>query len=566
MRGPTAPKDPTKKRPCLYIMLDKDVAGIPGQDGSCRDTNFMEGRLLEQIKGICGEVDEEILKLVEHTDGFVKLVHSIGISITASSEEEKKEFVDFTMQCYGKVDKYATGTNVKVSCPCNGEEVLILIEETGINEKDDIIGAFHFDFPGACKAASVTLKFYLNDGYTVPEIEVDPPIHWESDNYQKMIECSLLSLGNTMRLKRAIEKAKNGEEVAIAYIGGSITQGAGAKPIDKKSYAYLSYCGFCDLFTNDGGKNVNFIKAGVGGTPSELGVIRYEKEVTDFGRVKPDVVIVEFAVNDEGDETEGVCFESLVRKIAKADYEPAVILNFAVFMSEWNLENRLVPIGENYDLPMVSVKAAVVPQFSKDTVITKRQYFYDIFHPTNDGHKVMADCLIHLFQKADETEMPQKDSDFTKTPVKGNEFEDIILVDSTNIETYASDIINHGFDQTDTEIQYVERNQELTASPVLENGWAKIRGTKDAEFGMTVSCRNIILVSKDSGSPEFGKADVYVDDKLVLTPDPLVNGWNHTNPQIILNEKQSGEHRVKIVMHPGDEEKRFTILGFGVTV
>lgn len=564
MRGPTAPKDPTKKRPCLYIMLDTDVAGIPGDNGSCRDTNYMEGRLLEQIKGLCGDIDEEILRLLEHTDGFVKVVHSIGVSITASSEEEKQEFVDFTMQCYGKENKYATGTKVTTTCPCNGEEVILPVSEMGIDEKDDIIGAFHFDFPGKCKCAGVTLKFYMNDGYDVPEIEVDPPIDFASANYRKMIERSLLNLGNIKRLKRAIEKAKKGEEVVIAYIGGSITQGAGAKPINEKSYAYLSYMGFCELFTKDGGKHVKFVKAGVGGTPSELGVIRYEKDVTEYGSIKPDVVIVEFAVNDEGDETEGVCFESLVRKIAKADNEPAVIINFAVFMSEWNLESRLVPIGENYNLPMVSVKSAVVPQFAKDTVITKRQYFYDIFHPTNDGHKVMADCLVHLFKEAGKAEMPVDDSDFSVAPVKGNEFEDIMLVDSENIEKYAS-VTVRGFDDKDTEIQRVERNMDNFVTPVLENSWAKVSGTTDAEFTMTITCKNLILISKDSGNPQFGKADVYVDDKLVLTPDPLVNGWDRCNPQIILNEKEKKEHRIRIVMHPGDEEKRFTIFGFGVT-
>ena len=45
-----------------------------------------------------------------------------------------------------------------------------------------------------------------------------------------------------------------------------------------------------------------------------------------------------------------------------------------------------------------------------------------------------------------------------------------------------------------------------------------------------------------------------------------MNGWNHCNPQIILNETESAKHVVKIMMHPGDEEKAFTILGFGVTL
>lgn len=565
MRGPTAPKDPTEKRSCLYIMLDQEIAGMPAQDGSYQDCNFMEGRLIQQVQGICGDVDGEILKLLEHMDGFVKLVHSVGVSITAMQEEEKNETVEFTMQCYGKVDKYATGTDVKASCPCNGEEVTLLVSESGINDNDDIIGAFHFNFVGECKSAAVTLKFYLNDGYSVPELEVDPPVDFESDGYKKMIERSLLSLGNTKRLKQAIDKTKRGEETVIAYIGGSITQGAGAKPIDKKSYAYLSYQGFCELFAKESGANVRFVKAGVGGTPSELGVIRYEKEVTEYGAIQPDIVIVEFAVNDEGDETKGVCFESLVRKIANAPNAPAVILNFAVFMNDFNLEDRLVPVGEHYDLPMVSVKAAMVPQFQCDTVMTKRQYFYDIYHPTNAGHRVMADCLIHLFRKTDEAQMPAADSDFAKAPVKGCEFEDIILVDASNIETYGQ-IEQNGFDFEDTELQYVERDENNFSTPEFENGWAKAFGTKEAQFGMTVTCKNIILVSKDSGDTRFGKADVYVDGALVLTADPLANGWNHCNPQIILNEDETGEHAVKIVMHPGDEEKRFTILGFGVTL
>ena len=565
MRGPKAPKDPTKKRPCLYLMLDKDIAGLPGRDGSCRDTNYMEGRLVNQVKGICGDVEEEILKLLESFEGVRKLVHSVGISITAHEESQKSSFVDFTMNCYGKVDKYVTGSNICAKCPCNGEEVTILLSDVPENEQDDIIGEFDFDFPQECKSASVTLKFYLNDGYQVPEIEVDPPIDFDSKEYQEMIERSLLNLGNIKRLKTAIEKAERGEDVTIAYIGGSITQGAGAKPIVSKSYAYLSYRGFCEKFTPDDGAHVTFVKAGVGGTPSELGMIRYEKEVTEYGKIKPDIVIVEFAVNDEGDETEGVCFESLVRKIAKADYKPAVIINFAVFMSEWNLEDRLVPIGNHYDLPMVSVKAAVVPQFSGNTVVTKRQYFYDIFHPTNDGHRIMADCLISLFEQAKKAEMPEKDSDFSVEPVKGAEFEDVILVDASNVEQYGK-VTHRGFDHKDTEIQYVERNLSSEPSPVLENGWAKACDTKDAEFVLEIKARNIVLVSKDSGTPRFGKADIYVDDKLVLTADPLVNGWNHCNPQIILNEKETANHVVKIVMHPGEEEKAFTILGFGVTL
>ena len=116
-----------------------------------------------------------------------------------------------------------------------------------------------------------------------------------------------MQTGNMSRLATAIHRAKRGEDVTLAYIGGSITQGAGAIPIDHQSYAYRSYQSFAEHFGT--GRNVHFVKAGVGGTPSELGMLRFDRDVLRDGTVKPDIVVVEFAVNDEGDETKGVCYE-----------------------------------------------------------------------------------------------------------------------------------------------------------------------------------------------------------------------------------------------------------------
>lgn len=48
---------------------------------------------------------------------------------------------------------------------------------------------------------------------------VKPAIDFESHGYRDMIGRSLLNKGKNVRLKRAIEKAKNGEPVVIAYIG-----------------------------------------------------------------------------------------------------------------------------------------------------------------------------------------------------------------------------------------------------------------------------------------------------------------------------------------------------------
>lgn len=564
MRGPAAPKDPVEKRPCLYVVLDKTISGTKGNDGVCRDYVYLEGRIVDQVRFTSGDIDEEILNMLPRMETFRKLVHSVGVSVKAVEPEDREKTVEFQFQCYGKTDKYTTGTVMEMTCPCTGEELVLPVEAYPVNEEDDVFGSFNFIFPDENKNMSLTIKFYLNDGFEVPEIEVDPPVQFDSDRYKEMIANSLVSTGNNYRLKKVIEKAKKGEEVTIAYIGGSITQGAGAKPINTMCYAYHSYKAFCDMFSPCGGDNIHYVKAGVGGTSSEFGMVRYDRDVTKDGEITPDLVIIEYAVNDEGDETEGVSFESLVCKVLQAENKPAVLLNFAVFMSDWNLQRRLQPVGERYELPMVSVKDAVVPQFEKSDVITKRQFFYDIYHPVNDGHRIMGDCIAYLLEAVDKEEMAACDISTDKEPVYGTQFKDIVRFDRKDAEQYA-EITIKGYEATDTEVQCVERNMDMTASPEFPDNWMNDGTTEGAEFTMKITCRNLVAVIKDSGSSEFGTADIYVDGKLIKSVNPLGVGWTHSNTHILIDEKESAEHEVVFRMKQGDEGKKFTILGFGVT-
>ena len=564
MRGPAAPKDPVEKRPCLYVVLDKTISGSKDPEGVIRDYVYLEGRLKDQVKFTSGDIDEELLDMLPRMETFRKLVHSVGVSIKAEDPADKEKEVEFQFQCYGKTDKYTTGTVMEATIPCTGEEMVLPVDAYPVNEDDDCFGSFNFIFPEENKNMDLTVKFYVNDGYEVPEIQVDPPVNFDSPEYQDMIENSLVSTGNNYRLKKVIEKCKRGEDVTIAYIGGSITQGAGGKPINTMCYAYRSYDAFCKLFSPCDGKNMHYVKAGVGGTPSELGMVRYDLDVTKNGEIAPDLVVVEFAVNDEGDETQGVSFESLVMKILQAENAPAVLLNFAVFMNDWNLQNRLQPIGERYELPMVSVKDAVVPQFEKNRVITKRQFFYDIYHPTNDGHRIMADCIANLFEKVDKEEMAEQDISLDKEPVYGTQFKDLIRFDRTNAEDFAV-IEQSGYDAKDTDIQYVERDMDLNGSPEFADNWMNDGSVTGAEFRMTITCKNLVAVIKDSGSSEFGTADILVDGNVVKQINPLDNGWAHCNPQILIDEKESKKHEVVFRMKEGDEAKKFTILGFGVT-
>ena len=567
MPGVVAPKDPTMKRKGFYIMRNKAVAGSPQPDGRGIQFLYMnDGRMLNAARLVGGITDEKILDLMKTAEGFRKLVHSIGVTVEM---DEHEEMVDFYLQMYGKTDTYRSGTNIKIPVKADGMEMVLDLTTCDWSEDDNVPGQIRFEFPKSGMLATVAVKFYLHDGFDVPEVEDENPVDFASEEYSKLLDKGIMQVGNNARLKKAIEKAKAGEDVTIAFIGGSITQGAGAIPINSECYAYKTFKGLCELAGKGVDENIHYIKAGVGGTPSELGMIRYEKDVLRDGAVTPDIVVVEFAVNDAGDETCGECYDSLIRKILAADNKPAVILEFAVFADDWNLQERFIPVGEAYQIPMVSTRDIVVEQFYKKPgagrVVSKNQFFYDSFHPTNAGHTFMAGGLIRLLEMVDAAPMDEDhlDLDAIQAPI-GGEFQNVQRLD--RVVNKDNIVIAPGsFSGTDKDLQCVEQDMNLFGTPEFPDNWyyAGGEGAGFKPLTMDITCSALLMVNKDTASPQGGKAEVWVDGEKVLTVDPRKNGWTHCNALICFRGRECKQYHVEVRMAPGDEDKWFTILGFG---
>ncbi len=104
-------------------------------------------------------------------------------------------------------------------------------------------------------------------------------------------------------LPNALARLKTrGGELRIAYFGGSITAQEGWRP---KTLAWFQRT-YPDC-------KVSQINAAIGGTGSDLGVFRLRHDVLDQ---KPDLMFVEFAVNDGGRDPESIyrCMEGIVRQ------------------------------------------------------------------------------------------------------------------------------------------------------------------------------------------------------------------------------------------------------------
>lgn len=557
-----APKDPQKQRNFFYVACDTVIYGADRGNGQYFDMVFLADGLLAKKAAIMGGItDEGMLKLLTDSEGFFKVVHSIGISIV--SEDVKQLTAAFTMS--DRRNPFRGNIVMEQVCSCDGAEHVFELGGYQIKEDDNGPGNVLFKFEEAGKSARVSIRFFLNDGFDSPNLGIDPPVDFNSEGYKKMIAKSLMHMGNVKRIQDVVNKARAGGEVTIAYIGGSITGGAGAKP-NTESYTYKSYIAFKEICGPN--SRVNYIQAGVGGTPSEFGMIRYEHDVLKDNTVLPDVVVVEFAVNDADDETGGDCYESLVYRILSAPNKPAVILLFAVFENDWNLQERLACVGYNYDLPMVSVRDAVVDQFrlsrEEGNVITKRQYFFDIYHPTNDGHTIMADCITYYIKQAMNRPYVADEIELNKAPAIGRSFVDIRQIDKAhNISLINAE--EGSFSGQDTDLQMANFDADTSFTPILPDNWMHEPDKGNEPFKIRVKCKAFVLVYKDSNLAEFGRAAVYVDGSKFTTLDPHKIGWTHCHPVILLNEKESGWHEIGISMEEGDEDKKFTVLCFGMT-
>lgn len=137
------------------------------------------------------------------------------------------------------------------------------------------------------------------------------------------------------------------EKLNVVFIGGSITQGDGYR--NK----------ICDWLVQSFGDRFNFVNAGIGGTGSGLANTRYYYDVI---KQNPDLVFVEFAVNDTNAKSSAVEMEAIVRQQWLID--PTVDMMFLYTVQESGLDTAMsgkyTPVAkaqdyvaEHYGIPSI---------------------------------------------------------------------------------------------------------------------------------------------------------------------------------------------------------------------
>ncbi len=359
-----------------------------------------------------------------------------------------------------------------------------------------------------------------------------------------MRKASVINQGNITRLADAMVKAANGEEVTIAYIGGSITDGDSANPKATKCYAYLSMSWWKETFPN---ATINYVNAGIGATDSYLGVHRVDQDVLAHN---PDVVIVEFSVNDCR-ALNKESYESLLRRILLHESNPAVVSLFLTQQNGSDYQNNHQVVAFNLSVPMVSYRNAILPALQDGTIDwLSIGNANDGTHPNSGGHAVIAHFLTNFFNSVLEQipTMEYKEYTVPTNTTTRSRYENGQMFDNKNYVFSACD----GF-----EVKNI-------AGAQFPNGWQTTTG---GTISFEVTGKNLGIVFFGTTDGTSGKYDVFVDDELVTTIDAnFVGRWGSYADYAELKKfDEEGTHTIRLQPAEDSAGQKFTILALTIS-
>lgn len=233
-------------------------------------------------------------------------------------------------------------------------------------------------------------------------------------------------------------KALHGDSIKVAYLGGSITAQNGWRVL---SLEWLKQRFPKALFSE--------INAAIGGTGSDFGVFRLHDHVLNF---KPDLVFVEFTVNDAGSPSEKIIrsMEGIVRQIWQQN--PYTDICFIYTIKEAFLEAEqkgqlpvsavtMEKVADSYNIPSINFGFEVAKMVSNHQLIFKgkanelngvKVFSSDGVHPFPEtGHVIYHDVFKRSFETMSEGKRSRPKKHVLSKPLAPDCFSNTQMVDFT---------------------------------------------------------------------------------------------------------------------------------------
>ena len=363
------------------------------------------------------------------------------------------------------------------------------------------------------------------------------------------------------------KKLAEGKPVKIAYLGGSITQ--------QKGWRVQSLDYFRKLYPK---AKVDEIYAAIGGTGSTLGAFRLDYDVLRF---KPDLLFIEFAVNDswtspleirramegiirhtwrEFPETD-ICIvytitvtgikDLLNGRLTRsasvmedvADYYQVPSVHFGLGVAQLLRENKLVMKADSRGMTVVSGEALNISSKVPMTAYGKMPFSKDGVHPYLDtGHVLYTNALKKALPEIAKAGRPGSHLPLPPPAVKNNyEFTKVIPLDAPGVKLSGKV----------TKLSLAEYPSE-TAKTCMPGLW-KLEPGASLEFKFKGTKAMLYSIY----GPGTGSAEITVDGNKPYTVnffDPYCGYYRVVSPGIpYVNEDKLHTVRITVLDRPFDK-------------
>lgn len=351
-------------------------------------------------------------------------------------------------------------------------------------------------------------------------------------------------------------KVEKGAEVRIGYLGGSITAQEGWRPKTlahfQKSYPKAK---------------ISEINAAIGGTGSDLGVFRLKQDVLDH---KPDLLFVEFAVNDGGTSPLQIfrCMEGIVRQTWRTLPECDICFVYTVTealvppMLDGKFQksaSAMEKVADHYQIPSIHMATEVAKLAKEGRLVWKAPlpksdeekkalgdkvvFAPDSVHPHPEtGHELYLQAVVRSLEPI-KSASKAPGAHKVAAPFIGTNYEQAKLIPITEVKLGA------GFVALDPVKD--ERGRQFAKRMTTLHRGAKAGDTITFQFKGT-SCAIYDIIG-----PDCGQVIVTLDDqpaKIVPRFDAYCT-YFRLSKLTIGSDLPDAVHRVKIEVHPDSPDK-----------
>lgn len=219
---------------------------------------------------------------------------------------------------------------------------------------------------------------------------------WHNNNLKPLIEKK--DVQNTYGYDNVMDPTK---DIHVSFIGGSITQGERySKP-------------FIEHWQKDRTGKITVNNAGVGGTGSSYGVMRFEQDVLSY---HPDIVFVEFTLNDQhrlDRNNVELNIENMLLQCLNAEHIPVIVFihipdrRMLANKTEYGIETNIQKYNKviaDYGLTSLNLHQMVLDRLANNSMDNWDNYILsNNVHPTVEQGARIAEMMYQEFSSSHET-------------------------------------------------------------------------------------------------------------------------------------------------------------------